>query len=159
MHQQERSAASDTSLLSVSDTFTLTIIYNNFAPTLANPIPDKTIYEDHYFNFILNENTFNDVNVDDPNSSDYLTYVATLENGNALPSWLNFQASSRQFYGTPTNDDLGSSNIKVTATDTYDKSISDVFTLSVLNTNDTPIANSNISDKTINQDDMPDLDI
>lgn len=42
------------------------------------------------------------------------------------------------FSGTPTNDEVGSLDIKVTATDESGASTSDVFTLTVTNTNDSP---------------------
>ena len=70
--------------------------------------------------------------------SDTLTYKATLESGAALPSWLTFNASTKSFTGTPTNDNVGDLNIKITATDPAGNAVSDVFKLTVTNVNDAP---------------------
>jgi len=78
------------------------IINPNDPPTVANNIPDQSTDEDIPFNFTFDENTFVDVN-----ENDSLTYAASLNNDSALPSWLTFNAASRNFSGTPTNDDVG----------------------------------------------------
>jgi Ca2+-binding RTX toxin-like protein len=112
----------------------------NVAPVIANPIPDITATEDAAFNFIFNENTFSDEGT--------LTYSATLENGDSLPSWLNFNANARTFSGTPGNAEVGTLNIKVTATDSQGEIASDTFTLTVENVNDKPILQNAIADQT-----------
>ncbi|ETR65097.1 MAG: hypothetical protein OMM_14826, partial [Candidatus Magnetoglobus multicellularis str. Araruama] len=132
---------------SVSDGFILAVNVSNHDPTLANSILDQTIDEDVLFNFSFNENTFNDV---DP--WDELIYVATLEDDSPLPDWLEFDSSTRNFNGTPGNDDIGNISIKVTATDAALSSISDVFALTINNVNDAPTVVNEISDQTINQD-------
>ncbi|MBN3922907.1 cadherin-like domain-containing protein [Nostoc sp. NMS4] len=104
----------------------------NDAPVLANPISDKIATEDTPFSFALPANTFTDVD-----AAGSLTYSATLENGNPIPSWLIFNGTT--FSGTPTNDNVGSLNIKVTASDGT-ATVSDIFALTVLNTNDAPVA-------------------
>ncbi|PIT79768.1 S-layer family protein [Limnohabitans sp. JirII-31] len=54
----------------------------------------------------------------DADSSDTLTYTATLSDGSALPSWLTFDASTRTFSGTPpTGTTAETLSLKVTATD------------------------------------------
>jgi hypothetical protein len=139
--------ATDTSLASVSDVFALTINNTNDTPTVANEIPDQTTNEDAVFNFTFNANTFADVD-----SGDFLSYTATLENDSALSTWLSFEPSSRNFTGTPTNEYVGTISIKVTATDTSSASVSDVFALTVNNTNDTPTVANEIPDQTVNED-------
>ncbi|MEH1825775.1 MAG: DUF4347 domain-containing protein, partial [Nostoc sp.] len=119
---------------------------NNFAvaryrvnqnPVLVNEIADKETPEDINFNFTISDS------FQDPDPGDILTYTATLENGGSLPSWLSFNAATKTFSGTPLNENVGSLNIKVTATDTYLAQASDVFTLTVANTNDAPeVANA-----------------
>jgi len=74
----------------------------------------------------------------DPDVADVLKYTATLESGAALPSWLTFNAATKSFAGTPTNDNVGSINIKVTAIDPAGNRVSDVFKLTVTNVNDAP---------------------
>ncbi len=100
----------------------------NDAPTLANSILDQTAIKDTTFNFTLPTNTFADVD-----AGDNLTYSATLENGGPIPCWLTFDGIT--FSGTPTNNDVGSLNIKVIASDET-TTVSDVFALAVLNTSD-----------------------
>ncbi|MFN6536066.1 MAG: DUF4347 domain-containing protein [Nostoc sp. EkiNYC01] len=102
----------------------------NTAPTLQNAIADQTAQEDQAFNFTVDANTFSDADTDD-----ILTYTATLENDELLPTWLNFNPTTNTFSGTPTNQDVGSLNIKVTATDSAGDTVSDVFTLTVAQQN------------------------
>ena len=117
---------------SITVTRTINITAVNDAPVVTNPITDQTATEDSAFSFALPANTFTDV--DGVNN---LIYTATLENGNSLPSWLTFNGTT--FSGTPTNDNVGSLNIKVIASDGT-ASVSDVFVLRVANTNDAPVA-------------------
>ncbi|KPA12837.1 Dystroglycan-type cadherin-like domain protein, partial [Candidatus Magnetomorum sp. HK-1] len=136
--------STDQSLASISDSFALTVNNTNDAPTLANAIQDQNFDEDSPYSFTIDENTFNDVD-----TTDTLTYTATLSNDAVLPSWLDFDASSRTFSGTPLNDDLGTIQIKVTATDMSLTSVSDIFALTVVNTNDSPtVANALIDQET-----------
>ncbi|MEP1095878.1 MAG: putative Ig domain-containing protein [Cyclobacteriaceae bacterium] len=104
------------------------------APTVANPISDQQGTEDQVFNFLVPTNTFDDINV-----ADTQTLSATLAGGEALPSWLIFDAGTNEFNGTPANDDVGTISVEVTATDADGLSVSDVFDLEVVNVNDAPI--------------------
>ncbi|MCX7096301.1 MAG: putative Ig domain-containing protein [Methylococcales bacterium] len=118
--------ATDKGELSVSDTFSLTVSAINHTPTVANLIPDLNAKESGLFNFQIPANTFAD-----PDPGDTLSYVASLDNGEALPSWLSFNASTRSFNGKPTGVAVGSLSIKVTATDKSNASASDTFALTV----------------------------
>ena len=80
----------------------------------------------YLFNFQIPINTFTDID-----AGDVLTYSATLENGNALPNWLTFNPTTRTFSGTPTNDNVGNLNVKVTATDKAGTSANDIFAIAV----------------------------
>ena len=73
---------------------------------------------------------------------DTLTLSATLADGSPLPAWLSFDPGTRRFSGTPLNDDVGSLNIRVTATDTSGASATQDFTVTVNNTNDAPVITS-----------------
>ena len=64
--------------------------------------------------------------------------IAVLADGSALPDWLSFDASTRTFSGTPENGDVGSLDVRVTATDPHGSSVDDTFTLTTANTNDGP---------------------
>ncbi|KPA18000.1 hypothetical protein MHK_001782, partial [Candidatus Magnetomorum sp. HK-1] len=145
---QIKVTATDESSESVFDIFMITINNENDVPTLVNEIPDQTIDEDVEFNFTFSENTFNDVD-----TNDFLSYTAELENGNALPSWLTFISTSRNFNGTPVNDDVGTITIKVTAIDGASTTVSDWFTITINNINDAPTLENEISDQSINEDD------
>jgi hypothetical protein len=100
----------------------------NRAPTLANPIPDQTgVPTQTFFRYTLPANTFSD-----PDLGDVLTYSARLVDGSALPSWLVFDPGSHDFLGSPGDGDVGSFNVKVTATDRSFATASDTFTVSVV---------------------------
>jgi Ca2+-binding RTX toxin-like protein len=123
--------ASDGSL-SASDVFTLTITPVNDAPIVAALLPDKSYAEDTVFSFVLPAGSFGDVD----NAT--LSLSATLANGIVLPSWLNFNATTQTFSGTPPQDFNGNIDVKVTASD-GSLSASDVFTLTITPVNDAPI--------------------
>ncbi|KPA15447.1 hypothetical protein MHK_004345, partial [Candidatus Magnetomorum sp. HK-1] len=78
----------------------------NDAPTVTNVIPDQSTNEDIAYSFTFASDTFTDA---DPGDS--LTYTATLIDGSALPSWLSFTGSTRNFGGTPLNSDVGTITI------------------------------------------------
>ncbi|WP_099070686.1 DUF4347 domain-containing protein [Nostoc linckia] len=105
----------------------------NQSPELANEIQDREATEDSVFNFIIPNDTFSDAD-----AGDILTYTATLENDQLLPTWLNFNPGTLTFSGTPTSQDIGSLNIKVTAKDIAGDEVSDVFTLAVAEKNSAP---------------------
>ena len=119
--------ATDNASASVSDTFALTVTNTNDTPTVSNAISDQSTAEDAAFSFQVASNTFDDVD-----SGDTLTYAATLSNGNALPSWLTFNAATHTFSGTPANSDVGAIDVKVTATDNASGAVSAYFSIDVL---------------------------
>jgi uncharacterized delta-60 repeat protein len=62
---------------------------------------------------------------------DTLSYTATLANGNALPSWLSFDAATRTFTGTPGVADFGGYEVSVTANDNHGGTVSGNFLINV----------------------------
>jgi len=70
------------------------------------------------------------------------TFRLHVEECAALPAWLNFNAATGAFSGTPGSGDAGGFDIKVTATDTGSLPAADVFHVSVsaLSTNVNPTA-------------------
>jgi uncharacterized protein YjiK/phospholipase/lecithinase/hemolysin len=139
-----KAIATDKAGATVSDIFVITVENVNDAPTLANTIADQTAKQGDAFSFQIPTNTFTDVD-----AGDVLTYSATLENGDALPSWLTFNPTTRTFSGTPSNDNVGSLNVKVTATDKAGTSANDIFAIAVENVNDAPILSNAIADQTV----------
>lgn len=96
------------------------------APTLDNPIVDQIAGVQSAFTFMVPSNTFSDADV-----GDTLTLSATLSNGNPLPSWLMFTSATNTFTGMAGVLDVGSIDIKVTATDQTAATAEDTFQLTV----------------------------
>lgn len=137
--------ATDKLNATVSDTFDITVGTANDAPTLKHALPDRSATQGEVFNFEFAGNTFADID-----AGDTLIYSATLANGNVLPSWLHFDASTRTFSGTPSNGDIGTISVKVTATDSSNASASDTFDVTVANVNDAP-SDIGLSDNKVNE--------
>jgi hypothetical protein len=97
----------------------------NFVPYLKNQIPNQTDTLGQILTYTFPDSTFID---DDGNNT--LTYSATLSSGSVLPSWINFNPVTRTFAFTPTA--IGSTGIKVTATDTANASVTCTFNLNVV---------------------------
>lgn len=113
--------ATDTSDLSVSDTFSATVIG---APEVTDQTPKQNWTEGKAVSLTLAANTFTDP------QGEALTYAANQENGQALPSWLTFSATTDSFGGTApaTAQTL---DLEVTATDTSGLSVSDTFVATI----------------------------
>ncbi len=135
--------ATDLNEKSVSDEFTLTINNINDAPIVTNELDVQFATQDEAFLFQVPENTFSD-----PDVGDVLTYSSSLSNGSVLPSWLSFDAATQTFSGTPLNADVGSVQIRVTATDIAGSITSSEFFLNVFDVNEAPAVSAQISDQT-----------
>ena len=125
--------ATDTGGATASSSFVVTIANTNAAPVLAVPLANQPGVEDQVFSYVVPLATFTDAD-----AGDVLTYSATKADGSALPPWLSFNATTRTFSGTPTNAEVGSVGLKVTATDVAGSSVSSNFNVTVANTNDAP---------------------
>ncbi|MTJ43417.1 hypothetical protein FJR39_09480 [Dolichospermum flos-aquae UHCC 0037] len=143
-----KAIATDKAGATVSDIFTITVENINDAPILSNAIADQNAKQDNLFNFQIPTNTFSDID-----AGDFLTYSATLENGNALPSWLTFNPTTGTFSGTPSNDNVGSLNVKAIATDKAGANVSDIFVIAVEKEADLVIPGLAITDNSGNADD------
>jgi len=88
---------------------------------LANAIANQVALVDQAFTYTVPSTAFTDAD------SDTLTFSAALGDGSALPSWLTFTASTRQFSGTPTA--AATITVKVTAADDSLDTAEDTFTL------------------------------
>ncbi|MEZ5735259.1 MAG: putative Ig domain-containing protein, partial [Novosphingobium sp.] len=131
--------ASDGSL-SVSDIFSLTIVPENDAPVLDNPLVDVSSDEDQPVNVVLPADAFSDPD------GDALTYTARLADGGVLPGWLTFDGSA--FTGTPPADFNGELDIEVTASDGA-LSVSDTLRLTINPVNDAPAVALTLTDQTV----------
>ncbi|MEK7815216.1 MAG: putative Ig domain-containing protein, partial [Pseudomonadota bacterium] len=113
-----------------------------YAPIPQNPVPDQVSDEDASFSHDLTTAFF------DQDGNGTLTYNATLEDGSVLPTWLSLDSATGLLTGTPLNEDVGTLSLRVTAVDTVGRSASDVFTLTVNNTNDAPVLANPLTDQT-----------
>ena len=139
--------ATDRSGASVSDVFDVNVENVNDAPTVVQSLANQVTSEDTAFSFSIPSDAFADV---DP--VDQLTLSATLSDGSALPAWLQFDAATRTFSGTPGNGDVGTLSIKVTADDGAGASVSDVFDVNVENVNDAPTLVQTLADQVASED-------
>jgi Ca2+-binding RTX toxin-like protein len=142
-----RVTAQDVAGTMASDVFNIAVTNVNDAPAVAHPVADQAATEDAVFSFVLPTNTFADVDL-----GDSMSVSATQADGSALPSWLNFDAASRTFSGTPANGNVGSLSIRVTAKDAAGATASDVFNIGVANTNDAPSVVQAIGNQTAAED-------
>lgn len=111
----------------IQKSFTLSITDENEAPTLQTLLPDRSIRANVLTRFSLDGSAFVDEDV-----GDTLTWSASLANGGALPTWLQFNAATRQFLATPPQTIQGNLEVKVTVSDRLGLSASEQFTLSIL---------------------------
>ena len=111
----------------------ITINGTNDAPVIDAGILDQSATEEAAFSFQIPGNAFSDI------EGESLTYTASLSDGSALPGWLNFDAASGTFSGTPDDPDLGQITVKVTAND-GDLTVSETFNVDVAAVNDAPDA-------------------
>ena len=114
-----------------ANTITVDVTPVNDAPVVAHAIADQLATQGNPFSLQFAANTFSDVD------GDPLLYTAALNSG-PLPAWLHFDGNTRTFSGTPTNADVGTIVVQVTASDGT-LSVSDTFNIAVGNTNDAPV--------------------
>ena len=116
----------------------------NNTPVLSNEIADQTASVTEEFSFTIPENTFSDPD------GDAFTFVVSLDDDSPLPDWLSFDSETRTFTGTPPE---GSENttisIKVVADDGNGGTVSDVFDITIIITNNNPVVDSQISDQSV----------
>ena len=118
----------------------------NDSPVLAAAQADTTTAEDASLLLVIPANT-----ITDPDG-DNLTWSASLASGDALPAWLQFDATSRTFSGIPDNAAVGMLTVRVSATDPGGLSVHDDFDIVVTNTNDAPTASNPVVDQTATED-------
>ena len=85
----------------------------NHAPTVATPLADQTVPEDAPFSLVVPANAFADEDADD-----ILTLSASLADGTTLPDVAELLCGdAATFSGTPDDAQVGSLDLRVTATD------------------------------------------
>jgi Ca2+-binding RTX toxin-like protein len=118
--------ATDAAGNTAEDIFSVTVNNTNDAPILVTGLSDQTVDVNAALNFTLPAGSFSDVD-----AGDLLSYAATLANGDALPSWLSFDRTTKTFTGQPTLSNSGSIEVKVLVSDTAGAQVSDNFIISV----------------------------
>jgi hypothetical protein len=118
--------ATDPQGASGRDTAVFTVTGVNDAPVIALPITDTAARIGEAFLFILDPNTFTEV---DP--GDQLTLSASMEMDGGSPAWLSFDETTGTFSGTPAGSDQGLVKVIVTAMDQHGKSVADTFHIRV----------------------------
>src|SRR5213076_2543515 len=113
----------------------------NDPPVLLTPIPDLNASEDQLFTFQFVADTFSDVD------GDLLGYSTS-----TLPAWLHLDPPTRTFSGTPSNSDVGSFSVTLTATDPSSAFADVTFQITVANMNDAPTLNTTIPDQNATED-------
>ncbi|HMY00481.1 MAG TPA: cadherin-like domain-containing protein, partial [Agitococcus sp.] len=123
-------------MTSAENSFLLDAI--NDAP-IVNPnvvFDTQQVNENQAFSFSVAQDAFIDVD------GDNLSYSAIQANGQALPTWLSFDATTRTFSGIPSFSDADSLNIKIVASD-GSETAEQTFVLTVNNVNRAPTGSSN----------------
>ena len=96
--------------------------HTNYSPYVRDTIENQNGKINHKFSYSIPDSIFYD---DDGNNT--LTYSVSLSNGDSLPLWLKFNSKTKTIFGTPTSVDT--ITIKITATDSFGASISDIFSV------------------------------
>jgi VCBS repeat-containing protein len=128
--------ASDGSAATASE-LAVTVTGDNDRPVLAKALDDVQLARGKAFSWQVPAGSFKDID-----RRDTLTYTATLSNGKALPSWLEFDAATQTFSGTAPAHARGSLDVRVTASDGQGpgSTAADVFRISFGNRTVVPAA-------------------
>jgi len=101
--------------------FTITV-NDKKSPYSHINIPDQTLDITDTLNYTFAADIFN---AEDNEGS--LSYSASLQNGQALPSWITFTPATRTFSGSPGGCKIGTYNIRVYAENNHSKIHTDFF--------------------------------
>jgi len=102
------------------------------APELLQPVADATVDEDAALLTISLAAAFSDP------QGEALTYAVGTVEGQAIPAWLQFDPASGTLSGVPGNDNVGTLDLIVQATNSSGLSTQDQFSITVANVNDAP---------------------
>ena len=117
-------------------TFALEVAQYNQAPILFGDVTMQVAREGDAFSFEVAPNLFVD-----RDATDALTVTARMADGRELPKWLSFDPVHLRFSGTPTAQDVGPIEVRLTASDNAQAQVSDTFTVYVEGINDPPDLN------------------
>ncbi|WP_206955959.1 putative Ig domain-containing protein [Trinickia acidisoli] len=96
------------------------------APAVTQSLSSPTIAAGTHWSYALPAGLFSE-----SVAGDSLSYIATISNGNPLPTWLTFNPATLTFSGTPTDQTTGAFQLEITATDQEGLSASALLNLTV----------------------------
>jgi len=105
--------------LSATASTTIQITSTNDIPILAHALVDQVALIGMALSYTLPSDSFTD------SDAETLTYRTVMADGTGMASWLTFNAATHTFSGTPVPSNAGRLDIRVTATDTADASVTD----------------------------------
>ncbi|WAL79152.1 putative Ig domain-containing protein [Shewanella sp. DAU305] len=118
----------DTDGLTAEQSFSITVINVNDAPTISSTAITTATQDAAYsYTFAASDTDVGDV----------LTFSAVTK-----PSWLSFNTTSGVLSGTPGNADVGAHPVLLRVTDTDGLTADQSFSITVTNVNDAPVATS-----------------
>ncbi|MFZ6748472.1 putative Ig domain-containing protein [Undibacterium sp. Ren11W] len=119
---------------------------NNRAPTVVSYLPTLQAKANSVFSYTVAANT-----ITDPDSWDSITYSFKMKDGSALPAWLNFDASTRVFSGTPGAGNVGTLSLTLWGTDNYGSSAGEYVTMNIGAANRAPVLATALPDQAVGQ--------
>jgi predicted outer membrane repeat protein len=117
--------ATDSDGQEVESAIEINVLDVNEAPFLTTELMDQEGFVGELASFFFPTEVF-----DDEDEGDVLSFTATLENGDDLPSWLSFESTDLSFSGTPVQEEI--LEIKITATDLGGLEAHDSFVFNIL---------------------------
>ena len=96
-------------------------------PQIHGVVPTQYAKVNQAFNYFLPQGLITDPNFDP------ITFTAILSHNQSLPAWLQFNAISATFSGTPQSSDVGNYTIVLSATDNIAGAVNTTFNLLVNN--------------------------
>ena len=117
---------------SASAALNLTVAPAYQAPTVTESLSAQNAVSGALWSYSVPNGLFNE-----SIAGDTLTYSASLSNGQALPTWLSFNATTAQFSGTPPGSSASGVGLEITATDLAGLSASAALSLNISASNAT----------------------
>ncbi|MGN6666025.1 MAG: putative Ig domain-containing protein [Trinickia sp.] len=138
-----RVTATDLGGLATSTSLSLQVVPTYQAATVTQPLPSQALSAGSTWSYTLPVSLFSEAV-----AGDTLTYSATLANGSPLPAWLTFDPVKQTFSGTPTDQQTGNVQVKVTATDMGGLATSTALNLQIVPVYQAPIVGQTLSPQT-----------
>ncbi|KAJ3446582.1 hypothetical protein M0812_08394 [Anaeramoeba flamelloides] len=116
----------------------------NYIPVINKNLTNQFMGTNQYFEYQFDTDSFVD-----PDQQDILNYESKLVNGDNLPDWLDFNPNNQTFSGFISKDVCNQYlEIEVVAKDQCNSTVSNNFTLEIINQN--PIINKNLINQLTN---------